>query len=103
MLSPELLHVLLDPLLQQPIRRLHLAKGFFIILPLLRLYLLLLHGQLVLQFCHPSFQLHDPPLGLNLTRDQPSVTLLHLCPKLELLVGNVPHWQNELACPPPPP
>ena len=66
MLSPERRYVLINPLLQQPIRCLHFAKGVFIMSPLL-LYLLLLHGQLVLQFGHPSFQLYVPPLGLNLT------------------------------------
>ena len=88
MLCPELLHVLLDPLLQQPIRHLHLTKGFFIVLPL-RLHLLLVHSRLVLQSSHPSFQLYNPPLGLHLTRDQSSVTLLHLCPELVLLMGNI--------------
>ena len=58
--------------------------------PLL-LYLMLLYGQLVLQFGHPSFQLHNPPLGLNLTPEQSPVTFLHLGPKLVLLVGNALH------------
>ena len=55
------------------------------------LYLLLLHRQLVLQCSDPSFQLHNPPLGLYMTRDKASVTLLYLCPKLELLMGNCLH------------
>ena len=100
MLSPEFCHVLIDPLLQQLIRRLHLSKGFFVMLPL-RLYLLLLHGQLVLQSGHLCFQLNDPPLGLHLTHDQAPVTLLRLFPKPVLLMGNALYCRTSwlVLCP----
>ena len=58
---------------------------------LLCLHLLLLYSQLVLQLGHPSFQLNNPPLGLNLTPEQSPVAFLHLSAKLILLVGNALH------------
>lgn len=39
----------------------------------------------------PSFQPHNPPLSLNLSCDQPLVTLLYLCRESKLFMGNMLH------------